>query len=229
VYVRKLSSNRDIWDFALFTQFARECPDPRKWPWKPFRGLAAAVISAFTPCRTIALTRIRRSTAKRSADGKSVTVLSKEKTDYGMGQTEVVIRDAPEWRLSAKAFFDLCDARAESLGSDWLFCSDAGKPYTTSDTLCKAMTELLTEKMHVVGYTGYSFRAAFITKMIRMGMSETEVNAYTGHSPNAHTALTNYFRLDKQWAGEKLRALPTDRVPVPTAAARIMEEDEEED
>jgi hypothetical protein len=229
VYVKKLSSNRDIWDFALFLQFARECPDPRKWPWKPFRGLAAAIISVFSPCRTIALTTIRRSTAKRSADGKSVTVLCKEKTDHGMGRTELVIRDAPEWRLSAKVFYDVCDARAERLGSDALFCSDTGNPYTTSDTLCKAMTELLTKSMHVVGYTGYSFRAAFITAMIRRGMTETEVNAYTGHSPNAHTALSNYFRLDKQWAGARLHALPTDRIPVPAVAARLMQEDGEDD
>jgi hypothetical protein len=38
-------------------------------------------------------------------------------------------------------------------------------------------------------------------------MKEQEVNAYTGHSNNAHTALTNYFHLEESLVDRSLLVL----------------------
>ena len=53
-------------------------------------------------------------------------------------------------------------------------------------------------------YTAYSIRHALITALFDMGLTEVQVNAYTGHSNNAHTAVTHYFHLDSRWVGNDL-------------------------
>jgi hypothetical protein len=44
-------------------------------------------------------------------------------------------------------------------------------------------------------FPAYSARHALIT-LIRLGFTEVEVNAFTGHPNNSHTALNHYFHLD---------------------------------
>jgi hypothetical protein len=73
------------------------------------------------------------------------------------------------------------------------------------------------------GVPAYSVRHALITFLLSLGFSEVEVNAFTGHSNNYHTALNHYFHLDGNWAGnriveEALRA-------VPEKAERLIEVD----
>jgi hypothetical protein len=61
------------------------------------------------------------------------------------------------------------------------------------------------------------------TFLLRLGFSEVEVNAYTGHSNNSHTALSHYFHLDGNWAGRRIvqEALKE----VPEKAEEIIERD----
>ena len=82
--------------------------------------------------------------------------------------------------------------------------------------------------MGVLGYTGYSFRHSMIQKLFDAGLDEKQVNAYTGHSNQSHTALNYYYHLDKQWASAKIAAKPTDRVRLCDGALRIIGTDDDD-
>jgi hypothetical protein len=56
-------------------------------------------------------------------------------------------------------------------------------------------------------YPAYSIRHTLITALFDAGLSESQVNAYTGHSNNAHTAATAYFHLDSKWIGRAIAAI----------------------
>ena len=179
------------------------------------------------PGRANALLTIDPSKAKTRGDGKSLVVLAREKTDFGRGLSSLIIRDAPEERLSGVYFFHLLVDRATSLGVfHSLFCSERGVPYTSADVLYRALVRLLF-RMGITGYTGYSFRSSLIQALFDAGLDEKQVNAYTGHSPRAHTAVQFYYRLDKQWAGEKIRARPTDRIPISEKTRKAIRESQE--
>jgi hypothetical protein len=53
-------------------------------------------------------------------------------------------------------------------------------------------------------YPAYSIRHALITALFDAGLSESQVNAYTGHSNSAHTAATSYFHLNSKWIGHAI-------------------------
>jgi site-specific recombinase XerD len=53
-------------------------------------------------------------------------------------------------------------------------------------------------------YPAYSIRHALITALFDASLSESQVNAYTGHSNNAHTAATSYFHLNAKWIGHAI-------------------------
>ena len=72
-------------------------------------------------------------------------------------------------------------------------------------------------------YTAYSIRHALITALFEKGLKEVEVNAYTGHSNNTHTALTHYFHLDGKWVGSELAE--NKRAEIPPIANQGIEED----
>jgi integrase len=55
-------------------------------------------------------------------------------------------------------------------------------------------------------YPAYSIRHALITALFDAGLNESQVNAYTGHSHNAHTAATSYFHLNTKWVGHAIAA-----------------------
>jgi integrase len=83
--------------------------------------------------------------------------------------------------------------------------------------------------MGIKGFTGYSFRAATIQALFDAGLSEHEVNAYTGHSNRSHTAVTFYYHLDKAWAGDKIRFAPSDRIPLREEARKAIQADDSEE
>jgi hypothetical protein len=145
-------------------------------------GLSAAVLIVFLPCRPVALTGLdAESERTRPLDGNLV-VSAQEKTDFGGGKTELVIRSAPEDRLSPRYYYDLLRARAIRVGvTNALFCSEKGQVYKRSDSIGNALVRLL-HRMGIKGFAGYSFRAATIQALFDAGLSEHEVNAYTGHS-----------------------------------------------
>jgi hypothetical protein len=162
----------------------------------------------------------------RESDG-ALIVPSQEKTDHGRGTTEMVIRNEPEDCLSPRFYYDLLIARSQRMGVyDALYCSERGRKYKRSDSIGKALVRLL-HRMGVRGYTGYSFRHAVIQALFDAGLDEKAVNAYTGHSNSAHTALNWYYHLDKMWAGQQLRAAPTDRVQLRPEALRVIRVDAE--
>jgi hypothetical protein len=53
-------------------------------------------------------------------------------------------------------------------------------------------------------FPAYSIRHVLITFLFDQGLSEVEVNAYTGHSNNSHTALKYCFHLDANWMGVRI-------------------------
>ena len=160
----------------------------------------------------------------RKSDG-AIIVPAQEKTDFGRGVTEMVFRSAREWRLSTGYYFHLLRGRARGKGvDDALFCAEDGRRYTRSDSICKALRDLL-ERMNIEGYTAYSFRHSLIQALFDAGLSELQVNAYTGHSNNSHTAANYYYHLDKAWAGDRIRVQPTDRVPLSREAIRVIKAD----
>jgi hypothetical protein len=55
------------------------------------------------------------------------------------------------------------------------------------------------------------------------------VNAYTGHSFNAHTALKYYYKLDKNWAGNLLRASPLTRIPLSAKTLKVIKSEADEE
>jgi hypothetical protein len=75
-------------------------------------------------------------------------------------------------------------------------------------------------------YVAYSIRHALITALFEAGLSEKEVNAYTGHSHSAHTALTNYFHLNSKWVGNTL-AQRAAVIAIPRPAAELIEADDD--
>jgi hypothetical protein len=83
--------------------------------------------------------------------------------------------------------------------------------------------------MKIQGYTGYSFRHSMIQALFDAGLDEKQVNAYTGHSNRSHTALDYYHHLDKQWAGAKIRAQPSERIQLCEAARRVIAAEDEDD
>jgi integrase len=144
----------------------------------------------------------------RTTDG-AVIVPAREKTNFCRGVTELVFRYAKEKKLSAAYLFDVLHERAVKCGCDSaLFCSEKGDPYASPDVICKSMVDVLHD-MDIFGYTSYSFRHSLIQALFDAGLNEKQVNAYTGHSNTAHTAITWYYHLGKQWAGQKIRALTT--------------------
>jgi hypothetical protein len=87
---------------------------------------------------------------------------------------------------------------------DTLWCSDAGVPYTQPAAISRLLKVLLAEAGIDPSYSAYSMRHALITALFDGGMSEVEVNAYTGHSNKSHTAATNYLHVNKNRIGHAL-------------------------
>jgi hypothetical protein len=197
-----------IWPIAVFTNYARTCQNPEEQPW--------------------ALTRLDTESERvRPLDGNLV-VSAQEKTDFGKCKTELVIRSAPEDRLSPRYYYDLLRTRAVKLGgTNALFCSEKGQVYKRPDSIGNALVRLF-RRMGFKGFTVHSFRAATVQTLFDAGLSEHEVNAYTGHSNRSHTAVTFYYHLDKAWAGDKIRFAPSDRIPLREEARKAIQADGEE-
>jgi hypothetical protein len=164
----------------------------------------------------------------RESDG-ALIVPAQEKTDFGRGLTEMVIRSEPEPRLSPRFHYDFLVDRSRQLGAmGALYCSTIGRVYKRSDVIGKALVRLL-HRMGIYGFTGYSFRHSAIQELFDAGFDEKAVNSFTGHSNNAHTAITIYYRLNKMWAGRKLRAAPTDRAPLRVETLKAVGSDDDDD
>jgi hypothetical protein len=168
-------------------------------------GIAAAIFMIFVPCRTIALIRIDPTSAHTDPKDGHITVRAQEKTDFGQGQSTLLFRKLPNVLLSPSHFFRVCAERSKKKGNPHaLFVSDRGEAYTRTDTIRHSLSGLMRDANIPAEYKPYSIRHAMISSLFAAGWSETQVNAYTGHSPNYHTALKFYNHLDANWLGGEI-------------------------
>jgi hypothetical protein len=142
---------------------------------------------------------------KWAEDGSAVEFMAKEKTNYDKGSTALLLRRGRVPNLCPVVAYSVLKERAAAKGLvGTLWGSKGGIPYKQAAALSRLLKELLREAGIPPMCTAYSIRHALITALFNKGLKEQEVNAYTGHSNNAHTALTNYFHLDENWVGRSL-------------------------
>jgi hypothetical protein len=169
----------------------------------------AALMMIFILYRPVAMIRMDWLWMRWIESGSVLIVPAKEKMDKGRGYTELVIRRFEIEALCPLRHALLSKQRAEALGTnDSLFCSDDGKPYATSTQLSKLLKQLLVDAGIERKHPAYSIRHALITALFDAGLNESQANAYTGHSHNAHTAATSYFHSTTKWVGHAIAAEP---------------------
>jgi hypothetical protein len=155
----------------------------------------AALMMIFIPCRLVAMIRMDWSRMRWIEGGSVLVVPAKEEMNKGGGYTEVVIRRIGIEVLCPLRHALLLKQHVEALGTnDSLFCSDDGKPYATSAQLSRLLKQLLVDAGIERKYPA----------LFDAGLNESQVNAYTGHSHNAHTAATSYFHLSTKWVGHAI-------------------------
>jgi hypothetical protein len=106
---------------------------------------------------------------------------------------------------------------------DSLWCTEAGALYKQASAISRFLKKFLRLAGIPDEFAGHSIRHSLITWFSNHGWSELQVNAYTGHSNNSHTALDHYFHLDEKWLGKELAKGTFCEVPEP--AARVIRED----
>jgi hypothetical protein len=65
------------------------------------------------------------------------------------------------------------------------------------------------------------------TALFDTGLNESQVNVYTGHSHNTHTAATSYFHLNTKWVGHAIAAKSLSPAAV-AGVDRVVERDNTE-
>ena len=136
-----------------------------------------------------------------------------------------MLRQMDDRQLCPVTAFRLLLERSRRLGAgDVLFCSDSGRPYQQTAGISRLLRRLMTAAGIPDHYVAYSIRHALITALFDAGLSETDVNTYTGHSHNAHTAARFYYHLNSRWVGATLLQ-KTASVPIPARAADLIQAD----
>jgi site-specific recombinase XerD len=140
-----------------------------------------------------------------------------------------LLRDDEIEILSPRFWFNFLHNKALQRGiTDAFFVSETGQAYTRSDSISRALKQLLADAGIPGTYLPYSIRHALITYLYELGFSEIQVNAYTGRSPNYHTTIRFYYHLDKNAMCKKITGL----IPIPEKAMSSIladQEGEEED
>jgi hypothetical protein len=194
-----------IWKLGILLRYICSLPEPESLPWSQLMAVSVAVFMIFVPCRTVALTRIDPTTATVDPLTGQIKVRAKEKTDFGQGQSELLFRSLPNARLSPKRYFDLLAKRSLQKGcGNRLFVSEAGTPYTRTDSMRKAVLIMMGKAGIPAHYTTNSIRHSWMSDAFAHGWSEAQVNAYSGHSPAHHTALKFYIaKMGEESSGER--------------------------
>jgi integrase len=201
-----------IWKLEIMIDFVVNDIPSEELDFMDLQIRLAWLLMVFVPLRPAAMLRLDTTMQKKSAGDESFEVCGHDKTDVGKGVSWFVFRKLKERNLCPQVNYNLVKKRAHERGfvGKGLFFTKTGKQMATSDVLCKGMTALLRKAGIMEPYTAYSTRHAVISALFRSGLQEKEVNAYTGHSHNSHTALNFYYHLDAAWVGSKLAALKTD-------------------
>ena len=203
--LKQVSKYRSIWKLDLLIDYIRDGPPSEELEWTRLMARAAALFMVFIPCRPIGAWRMDPQSEKWSADKSSVEITTKEKMDHGKSGSALLLRASTVPNLCPVHAYRLLKAGAASRGMrDTLWCSAEGVPYRQASALSRLLKALLQEVGVPSHYTAYSIRHALITALFDRGLTEVQVNAYTGHSNNAHTAVTHYFHLDSKWVGSDL-------------------------
>jgi hypothetical protein len=226
--VKRVSRYRTIWKLEVLLPFIQAGPPTEKLEWAPLMARSAALFMIFIPCRPVGAWRMDPRLERWAEDGSSVELLAKEKTNFGKGTTALLIRRGRVPKLCPLVAYCTLKKQAASKGLvGTLLGSKAGIPYKQAAALSCLLKVLLREAGIPPMYTAYSTRHALITELFNRGLKEQEVNAYAGHSNNAHTALTNYFHLDENWVGRSLVGAAAD-AQVPEQAARFIDQDNQQ-
>jgi hypothetical protein len=153
-----------------------------------------------------------------------VSVPVKEKTDHGRGTLVLVTKSGAHPNLCPVRCYRFLKAGVGQRGvkgTPW--CSKTGTAYKQSSAISRLLKMLLKAAGIPDVFAAYSFRHALITWLFARGHSEIEVNAYTGHSNNSHTALSHYYHLDNRWLGREIALSKVKAMP--EAAARVVKAD----
>jgi hypothetical protein len=162
---------------------------------------------------------------KWASDYQSVEIPAKEIMDKGKRVSMIVIRPLADKRICPLTYYLMLKrwAKHRGLGSS-LWGSEQGRPFATSASICRLLKNLLLQAGIPPEYSVYSIRHATITALFKAGLSELQVNAYTGHSNRSHTVASSYFHLDDVWAGVGLSSGPVE-VPVEPGVVESIKED----
>jgi hypothetical protein len=195
----------DIWPLGLLLRFMRNDTPAERWDGSELMGRTAALFMIFIPCRPVAMNRMDCVRVRWVEPERVLVVPAKEKIDKGRGYTDLVLRKMNNESLCPLRHYLLLQWRVKGLGADGsLFCSQDGKPYAQSVQLSSLLKQLLARAGIDRTYPAYLIRHALITALFDAGLSELQVNAYTGHSNNAQTAATSYFHLNSKWIGHAI-------------------------
>jgi site-specific recombinase XerD len=138
------------------------------------------------------------------------------------------LRAMDQETFSPAAHYQVLRAESKRRGSEEsLWCSEQGKPYKRVDNIRKFLAKILKDANIPEICKPYSIRHAVITALFQAGFDEKQVNAYTGHSNNSHTALNYYYHLDRAWAGKTLAELGKPIAVTPKIQAAIDRDHEE--
>jgi hypothetical protein len=187
--VNRAPRYHDIWPLGVLLRFIRSDSPAESLSGSELMARTAALSMIFISCRPLAMTRMDCARARWAEKGHVLIILAKERMDRGKGYTELVLRRIDNESLYPPRHYLLLERRARRLGAGGsLFCSEDGKPYAQSAQLSKLLKQLLLKAGINRKYPAYSIRHALITALLDAGLSESQVDAYTGHSNNAHTA-----------------------------------------
>jgi hypothetical protein len=229
--VKRMSKYRDSWDLGIVLDYIRAATLMANLAWKDQMARAAWILMVFVPLRMTAIWRLDPSTEKKGKFGESIEVDTREKTNTKRGKMVAVIRPIEDKRLCPLYHYNMLKRGARNRGvTNTLFCTDRGKPYTTSDVVRHGV-DSANKKAGINALFGPNTTRRALMNTLMKFMKEHEVNAFTGHSHNSHTVLTNYYRLDENWAGQRLAltsAAGPKVVAVSEEAQELMMADDQE-
>jgi hypothetical protein len=209
------SKYREIWRLEVVLDYTRSGPPSEELAWVDLMERAAFLFMIFMPCRPVGMLRMHAAESKVSSNGSFIQVPTREKTNSGKGSTVLLIRKSPVSNLCAVHVFTLLRVGAIARGvTDSLWCSVRGIVFKQSSGISKLLKGCLRKAGVSVSFPAYSIRHALITYLFDQGLSEIEVNAFTGHSNNSHIALTHYIHLDKKWMGSQIAQTTMIKDPV---------------
>jgi hypothetical protein len=215
---------RTIWKLEVMLQYVARGQPTEKLGWKDLMARAAFLFMVFIPCRPVGMWRMDVTGEKWAEDESWVEVPAREKTNHGKEVTILVIRKGNIPNLCPLKAYRLLKSGAKQRGlRGALWCSELGVPYKQPSFISQLIKALLTAAGVPAHFPAYSVRHALITLLFALGWSEIQVNAFTGHSNNSHTALNHYFHLDEKWLGKEIeRAVPQE---VAVAAEDVIKKD----